>query len=172
VLALILPALAIVALGLRLIGQERELAATRAADERRRIVADARQAFTWAFKAEDLPRLSRDGRFVALVDRSAGPADIHVLSADGRQAHRVTEHPAEDREPVWSPDGRHLAFISNRFGAEALWAVAMDGAHPRGEPFTSRTPCTASSCCPPGHPRSALVRQWDGTRILGGRESW
>lgn len=102
-------------------------------------VADGRftplKSFSWGFRPDDLPRLSRDGRFIAFVERGAGPADIHVLSVDGRQTHRVTAHPAEDREPVWAPDGRHLAFISNRFGADALWAVAMDDGQPRGEAF-------------------------------------
>lgn len=93
------------------------------------------KSFSWAFKTDDLPRLSRDGRFVAFVERGGGPADVQVLSLDGQQAYRVTDHPAEDREPVWSPDGRHLAFVSSRLGAEALWAVAMDGGQPRGEPF-------------------------------------
>jgi hypothetical protein len=131
-------------------------------------VADGRltplKSFSWAFKAEDLPRLSRDGRFVALVDRSAGPADIHVLSVDGQQAHRVTEHPAEDREPVWSPDGRHLAFISSRFGAEALWAVAMEGAQPRGEPFKIKDAMHGVELLdwtPAGIAAVQLLRSWD-----------
>ena len=36
-----------------------------------------------------------------------------------------------DYEPAWSPDGRHLAFISNRTGALKLWTMAADGSDPR-----------------------------------------
>ncbi len=34
---------------------------------------------------------------------------------------------AHDREPAWSPDGRHIAFISDRSGEEELYLVAKDG---------------------------------------------
>jgi hypothetical protein len=82
VLALILPALAIVALGVRLIGQERELAATRAADERRRIVAEARQAFTHCLAHVRARETARH----AGQDLGGSPADEVVLARTGRAA--------------------------------------------------------------------------------------
>jgi signal transduction histidine kinase len=82
VLALILPALAIVALGVRLIGQERELAATRAADERRRIVAEARQAFTHRLAHVRARETARH----AGQDLGGSPADEVVLARTGRAA--------------------------------------------------------------------------------------
>jgi Tol biopolymer transport system component len=54
---------------------------------------------------------------------------------DGGREYRVTDDPADDAEPLWSPDGRYLAFISNRSGSFALWAVAMKGGEPAGAPF-------------------------------------
>ncbi len=36
-----------------------------------------------------------------------------------------------DYEPAWSPDGRRVAFISNRTGALKLWTMAADGSDPR-----------------------------------------
>jgi dipeptidyl aminopeptidase/acylaminoacyl peptidase len=37
-------------------------------------------------------------------------------------------------ELALSPDGRELAFVSDRSGAYELWTLALDGAHPAGEP--------------------------------------
>ena len=80
------------------------------------------------------PSVSRDGRLIAFTEGSLGVRDIHVISSDGRTAHRVTDHPADDHQPLWSPDGRHLAFLSTRHGSAALWTVAIRDGQPVGEP--------------------------------------
>ncbi|MEM1182287.1 MAG: peptidase S41, partial [Acidobacteriota bacterium] len=38
---------------------------------------------------------------------------------------------ARDESPVWSPDGRHIYFVSDRSGEEEIWRLPQDG---RGEP--------------------------------------
>jgi len=84
----------------------------------------------------DRAALSFDGRFVAFAEaENASSRDIHVVSVDGRSEYRVTDHPADDARPLWSPDGRHLAFISTRDGSPAVWAVAMNGGETAGAPF-------------------------------------
>ena len=40
---------------------------------------------------------------------------------------RLTEHPADDRWPAWSPDGRELAFASRRDGNWELYMMDYDG---------------------------------------------
>jgi Tol biopolymer transport system component len=37
------------------------------------------------------------------------------------------EHPANDREPVWTPDGKEVLFLSDRTGASSLWGIAVAG---------------------------------------------
>lgn len=62
--------------------------------------------------------LSPDGRYVAYdfpVEEHEGLRDIYLLATDGSgEEIRLTEHPADDYYPVWSPDGKTIAFVSNR----------------------------------------------------------
>lgn len=48
-----------------------------------------------------------------------------IMVADLRTALviNLTQHPADDRFPSWSPDGRMLAFISDRSGTERVYAL-------------------------------------------------
>jgi TolB protein len=56
----------------------------------------------------------------------AGNDEIYVLPADGGPSINVTNHPAEDRYPAWSPDGQHLAFQSNRDGNWEIYSLALE----------------------------------------------
>jgi Tol biopolymer transport system component len=48
------------------------------------------------------------------------------VGADGTKALAVTDDPALDWNPVWSPDGEELYFISDRGGSMNLWRVRID----------------------------------------------
>jgi Tol biopolymer transport system component len=81
------------------------------------------------------PQLSPDGEKVAYA--WTGPAgdnwDIYVKALGvGAKPLRLTEHPAEDRSPVWSPDGRQIAFVRRLDGAvAALYTVPSLGGQER-----------------------------------------
>jgi serine/threonine protein kinase len=83
----------------------------------------------------ELPSLSPDGRLIAFSEGAPGMREIHVIGRDGRAQHRITDHPADDYRPLWSPDGNHLAFLSNRHGSTGLWIVAIRDGDPAGEPL-------------------------------------
>ena len=42
--------------------------------------------------------------------------EIYVMAADGKNQRRLTDNPASDHSPSWSPDGKRIAFMSNRDG--------------------------------------------------------
>lgn len=56
-----------------------------------------------------------EGR-IAFVARTDTNDDIYTVDADGTDVVRLTDHPAFDVDPTFSPDGREIAFISNRDG--------------------------------------------------------
>jgi Tol biopolymer transport system component len=93
----------------------------------------------WSYDSRDAsPRVSPDGRFIAYVDGEPGHRDVHVLSLDGRRGSRITADPADDFAPIWSPDGQHLAFKSNRLGSVAMWTVEVTDGQPVGQPVKLR----------------------------------
>ena len=56
-----------------------------------------------------------------------GDAELYVADADGGSPRRLTRNDAEDVLPAWSPDGRTLAFSSNRSGAFEIWVMNANG---------------------------------------------
>jgi Tol biopolymer transport system component len=69
---------------------------------------------------------SPDGEWVAFME-TGGQEDLFVARTDGREYRRLTDDVARDRAPAWSPDGRRLAFYSDRSGGYQLWTIRPDG---------------------------------------------
>ena len=59
-------------------------------------------------------------------DQPEGQRDIWTVRADGSDPVSVTDDFHVDWSPVWSPDGRHLYFSSDRGGSMNLWRVPID----------------------------------------------
>jgi Tol biopolymer transport system component len=49
------------------------------------------------------------------------------MNADGSGEVNLSSSEADDREPVWSPDGRRVAFVSDRDGNQEIYLVDVDG---------------------------------------------
>lgn len=72
------------------------------------------------------PRLSPDGKQVAVFIDDQGH-DIWVWDVAGHTLSQRTFDPAGDQSPVWTTDGKHLIFFSQRDGAEGLFEQSANG---------------------------------------------
>ena len=54
---------------------------------------------------------------IAFTFSKPGDTEIYVMDADGGNQENLTNHPADDRQPDWSPEGTKIAFVSSRDGA-------------------------------------------------------
>jgi dipeptidyl aminopeptidase/acylaminoacyl peptidase len=83
------------------------------------------------------PQVSPDGRTVAfvvtdpLVAENKTNSDIWVIPSAGGEPRRLTTSPKQDRHPRWSPDGRWIAFESNRDGSYQIWLMPAAGGEAR-----------------------------------------
>jgi Tol biopolymer transport system component/beta-lactamase regulating signal transducer with metallopeptidase domain len=81
------------------------------------------------------PRASPDGQFIVYEAGATGARNLEILATRGKAHYVLAEHPADDAQPLWSPDGRHIVFLSRRHGGWALWGVAVGNGEQAGEPF-------------------------------------
>ena len=57
--------------------------------------------------------------------------DLYTLPIGGGRAKRITSGMAYDMQARWSPDGRRIAFTTDRGGTENVWIMEADGSRPR-----------------------------------------
>ena len=70
---------------------------------------------------------SNTGRIVFSSFRDGNP-EIYVMDVDGRNQENLTNHPAYDHSPDWSPDRTKIAFVSNRDGGKSqIYVMDADG---------------------------------------------
>ena len=69
---------------------------------------------------------SGSGR-IAFVSNRDGNSEIYVKNADGTGLTRLTDDPAVDVYPAWSPDGSRIAFTSTRDGHYNIYVMNADG---------------------------------------------
>ena len=81
------------------------------------------------------------------------------MDADGGNVRRLTNHPRMDYWPAWSPDGKRIAFTSNRDGNYEIYVMNADGSGQRnltrhaaqdnlrrpGRPTASRSPSSPTA---------------------------
>ena len=63
---------------------------------------------------------------IALLTRG----DIYTVPTTGGKATQLTTHPAHDTRPVWSPDGKQIAFASDRNGNFDVFIMNKEGGAP------------------------------------------
>lgn len=94
----------------------------------------------YQFKFLSRPRISPDGQRVAFVVTTIDDrkyeyrSSIWIASSAGGEAKRFTAGPANTHSPTWSPDGRWLAFVSEREGEPAGKDDKEQKQHGKGKP--------------------------------------
>ena len=79
------------------------------------------------------PQISPDGRWVAFqvqtVDVAANkkPVQIWTVPLDGGTPRQITKDGESNQRPRWSPDGKRIAYISDRGGSSQIWLMDPDG---------------------------------------------
>jgi Tol biopolymer transport system component len=53
------------------------------------------------------------------------------MDADGQNPVNLTNNPAQDMDPAWSPDGFTIAFVSYRDNNYEIYLMDADGGNPR-----------------------------------------
>jgi len=64
---------------------------------------------------------------IAFESYRDGNAEVYVMDANGENLVRLTEDPAYDGVPSWSPDGQSLAFTSERNANPDIYVMGADG---------------------------------------------
>lgn len=72
------------------------------------------------------PSWSPDSRWLTVLIGDQQP-DIALVNIESGETRLLAEHPAQDFYPTWSPDGEHLAFVSDRDGDEEIYRISTDG---------------------------------------------
>jgi Tol biopolymer transport system component len=68
------------------------------------------------------------GRIVFQSNRG-GNNEIYVMNGDGSELTNLTNNPADDQAPFWSPDGKRIAFQSFRDGNSEVYVMNADGSN-------------------------------------------
>jgi len=93
----------------------------------------------WSVKRIGSPSLSPDGRRVVVdltafdLKENTSSGDLWILETQGGAPRQLTQHPAREGDPHWSPDGRSIAFTAKREADEAtqIYLISPDGGEAR-----------------------------------------
>lgn len=81
-------------------------------------------------------QVSPDGKWVAYtvstpdLDANRNASNIWIVPAGGGESLQLTQS-GHDSSPVWSPDGKTIAFLSSRSGESQVYLLSMDGGEAR-----------------------------------------
>jgi len=101
------------------------------ASGRRRLVANFRGS-------NSAPAWSPDGRTLAVTLSRDGGSQLYTLdvASAGAEPRRLTQSSSIDTEPLYSPDGKFIYFVSDRGGSPQIYRMAAAGGMPERVTFT------------------------------------
>lgn len=99
---------------------------------------------------------------IVFASNRGGNFDIYRMNDDGSNVFNLTNHPADDTAPVWTPDGR-IVFVSTRDGESHIYIMNDDGSNLARLTFEGRNDLPAVS---PDGTMIAFVRETDGSNEI------
>ena len=91
--------------------------------------------------------------------------DLYRLPIAGGEATRITDGAPYDAQPRVSPDGKWIAFISDRSGSDNLWIATIDGKTPRKLSSESQDAVISPAWTPDAQYVIASIRGTGGTQL-------
>ncbi len=97
--------------------------------------------------------------------------DLYLLPVEGGEARALTSGAAWDEQPRWSPDGKRIAFTSDRAGGDNVWVVDRDGTDARQVTKETFRLLNSPEWTPDGQ-YVAARKHFTSTRSAGAGEIW
>ncbi len=97
--------------------------------------------------------------------------DLYTMPITGGDAKSLTSGMAWDEQPRYSPDGKRLAFTSDRGGGDNIWVMNRDGSTPKAV-TSEKFRLLNSPAWEPGSDYIAARKHFTSTRSAGAGEIW
>ncbi len=101
-------------------------------------------------KETSSPDLSPNGEMFVVRQPTRTQEDLAVFDKTGGNLRSLTNDKFRERIPRWSPDGKKIAFHSDRSGKYQIWTINPDGSNLEQITFTEKTGINAAVFSPDG----------------------
>jgi len=138
-------------------------------------IAQARTTFSqlWCVSVQDgstalidsgdavQPRWSPHGNRIVYwgLPHESGWRDLWSIDSGGKNKVRLTNDPAIDWNPLWSPDGHYIYFLSDRSGSMNVWRMAVDEKSGEAQSELEQVTVPSSNC-------AWLALSHDGKKLI------